>query len=224
MKTVSTGREFYEHTYHYEEDIVVPDVKRIARFFKCINFTRGQKYLDLGCGAGAALKFGEQHGLTCFGFDISARAIKLSRLTTKAETLVADGEMLPYQSEFFDVVTSLGSIEHFSSVERGLEETGRVTREGGQILLVVPNSYWVLNKLQLYKGTEQPQEMLATIGEWARLFKKHGLIVRRVGKDIGPRIFKNYHPLGMLKRALLKITLALPKPLAYQFVFICQKT
>lgn len=223
MKTVSTGREFYESIYHYDEDINVPDAGRIIRFFKDITFRKNDRYLDIGCGAGAALKFCEQNGLTCFGFDISARAIKLSRLATKAETLVADGEILPYQSEFFDVVSSLGSIEHFSSVEKGLEETGRVTREGGQILLVVPNSYWILHKLQLYKGTEQPQEMLATIGQWSRLFKKHGLIVQKVGKDIGPRIFKNRHPLGVLKRALLKITLALPKSFAYQFVFICRK-
>ena len=223
MKTVSTGREFYERVYHYDEDISVPDTRRIIRFFKDINLRNNDKFLDIGCGAGAALRFCEQHGLRCFGFDISARAIKLSRHATKAETLIADGEMLPYQSEFFDVVSSLGSIEHFSSVERGLEETGRVTKEGGQILLVVPNSYWILNRLQLYKGTEQPQEMLATIGEWARLFKKHGLIVRRIGKDIGPRIFKNRHLPGILKRALLKITLAMPKPFAYQFVFVCQK-
>lgn len=223
MEIVSTGREFYERDYHYDEDIVVPDTKRIARFFKGIHLRKNHKFLDIGCGTGAALKFCAQHGLQCFGFDISARAVKLSRLSMKAETLVADGEMLPYPSAFFDVVSSLGSIEHFSKVEQGLKEASRVTKKGEQVLLVVPNSYWILNKLQLYKGTEQPQEMLATIGEWARLFNQYDLMVQKVGKDIGPRILKNHHPLGIIKRSLLKITLALPIVFAYQFIFVCRK-
>ena len=224
IKIVPTGREFYERDYHYDEDVVVPDTKRIARFFKDISFRNTYKLLDIGCGAGAALNYCAQRGLHCFGFDISARAVKLSRLSKigNIDTLVADGERLPYQSAFFDLVSSLGSIEHFSSVERGLKETTRVTKKGGHVLLVVPNSFWILNKLQLYKGTEQPQEMLATIGEWARLFSQYGLMVQKVDKDIGPRILKNRHPLGILKRALLKITLALPKSFAYQFIFFCR--
>ncbi|MGB7055560.1 MAG: class I SAM-dependent methyltransferase [bacterium] len=219
------GREFYERAYHYEEDIIVPDTKRIVRFFKDIHLRKNHKFLDIGCGAGTALSYCAQRGLQCFGFDISARAIKLSRLSKigNIDTLVADGERLPYQSAFFDMVSSLGSIEHFSSVERGLRETTRVTKKGGHVLLVVPNSFWILNKLQLYKGTEQPQEMLATIGEWARLFSQYGLIVQKVGKDIGPRMLKNRHPLGIIKRTLLKITLALPTVFAYQFIFVCRK-
>jgi SAM-dependent methyltransferase len=223
MEIVPTGREFYEQTYHYDEDIAVPDTKRVVHFFKNIRFRKNHKFLDIGCGAGAALRFCAQRGLDCYGFDISARAIQLSRLSMKAQTLVADGERLPYRSAFFDIVSSLGSIEHFSKVEQGLKETSRVTKTGGQVLLVVPNSYWILNKLQLYKGTEQPQEMLATIGEWARLFDHNGLMVQAVGKDIGPRIFKNRQPFGVFKRALLKITLALPTSFAYQFIFICRK-
>jgi hypothetical protein len=50
MESVSTGRDFYEQTYHYEEDITVPDTKRIARFFKDIRFIRDHKFLDIGCG------------------------------------------------------------------------------------------------------------------------------------------------------------------------------
>jgi ubiquinone/menaquinone biosynthesis C-methylase UbiE len=225
METVSTGREFYERNYHYEEDITLPDKKRIARFFENIHFTEDQLYLDIGCGAGAALNFCAQHGVQCHGFDISFRAIKLGRPSTNPDiaTLVANGEKLPYRSSLFDIVSSLGSIEHFSSVERGLQETSRVTRKGGQVLLVVPNSYWLLSKLQLYKGTEQPLEMLATIGQWVRLFNRYGLSVQKIGMDFGPRIMKNHHPLGILKRALLKITIALPKSFAYQFVFVCQK-
>jgi SAM-dependent methyltransferase len=225
INTVPTRREFYERTYHYEEDITAPDTKRIDRFFKGIDIVKTHKFLDIGCGAGAVLNYCARQGLQCFGFDISARAIKLGRVSARANiyTLVADGELLPYRSASFDLVSSLGSIEHFTSVEQGLEETSRVTRKGGQVLLVVPNSFWILNKMQLYKGTEQPQEMLATIGEWARLCTRHNLVVDAVGKDFGPKIFKNRHPLGIIKRTLLKITVGLPISFAYQFILVCRK-
>lgn len=225
MENVPKGREFYECDYHYDEDILVPDTKRITRFFKDIDFRNAHKYLDVGCGAGAALDHCAQRGLDCFGFDLSARAIKMCRLSEKdnIDTLVANGERLPYRSAFFDIVSSLGSIEHFSSVQQGLSEMSRVTKRDGQVLLVVPNSFWILNQLQLYKGTEQPQEMLATIGQWARLFNQHGFSVQGIRKDIGPRILKNHYPLGIIKRALLKITIALPTLFAYQFIFVCRK-
>ncbi len=220
-----TEREFYESEYHYDEDIAVQDKKRIPRFFKNIQFRKAYNILDIGCGAGAALSFCHERGLRCFGFDISQRAIRLSQLKAEAgvTTLVADGERLPFGSQSFDIVSSLGSIEHFSSLHRGLEEINRVTKRGGQVLLVVPNSYWLLNKFRLYKGTEQPQEMLATIGEWARLFRKHRLTVQKIGKDIGPRILKNRKPIGLVKRVLLKTTIALPLSFAYQFIFVCRK-
>jgi ubiquinone/menaquinone biosynthesis C-methylase UbiE len=220
-----TEREFYERKYHYDEDLTVQDKKRISRFFRDIQFKKSYDLLDVGCGAGAALSFCHKRGLRCFGFDISQRAISLNRFKTETEvtTLIADGERLPFGPQRFDIVSSLGSIEHFSSLERGLEEINRVTRRGGQVLLVVPNSYWLLNKLHLYKGTEQPQEVLATMGEWARLFNKHRLAVQKIGKDVGPRVLKNKKPISLLKRLLLKTTIALPLSFAYQFIFVCRK-
>ncbi len=218
-------QEFYESKYHYDEDIAAPDNNRIVRFFKDIHFRKTHAFLDIGCGAGAALSFCHEQGLRCFGFDISHRAISLSRLRAKTgiTTLVANGESLPFGAQSFDIVSSLGSIEHFSSLGRGLEEINRVTKRGGQVLLVVPNSYWMLNKLHLYKGTEQPREMLATIGQWARLFRAYGLTIEKIRKDFGPRVLKNRRPIGLVKRLMLKITIALPLSLAYQFIFSCRK-
>lgn len=219
------AREYYEKEYHYDEDLAVIDEKRIARFFRSVRFITGNRVLDIGCGVGWALQYCFQKGLQCVGFDISERAIRLAKsiLGDNISALVADGEHLPFASSSFDIVSSLGTIEHFSSPTRGLGEISSISKEGSQILLVVPNSYWLLNKTKFYTGTEQPQEMLATIGQWARLFRRHGLIVQSIGKDIGPRVLKNKHPLGILKRAVLKITIALPVSLAYQFVFVCRK-
>lgn len=217
--------DYYEREYHYDEDITAVDKKRIERFFRDIRFIAGNRILDIGCGVGQALRYCAERGLECVGFDISERAIRLAgrSLEEKIPTLVANGEHLPFAPSSFDLVSSLGTIEHFSSPARGLREIAAVTRKGGQVLLVVPNSYGLLNRIRLYAGTEQPQEMLATMGQWARLFRQHRIFVHKVSKDIGPAVFKNRHPLGILKRMLLKITIALPVSFAYQFVFVCRK-
>lgn len=222
---MQTGREFYEQEYHYDEDVVVLDNKRIHHFFKKINFSKVNRYLDIGCGVGWALKYCSNKGIECVGFDIAERPIRLSNkiLSPEVKTLVANGEMLPFSVGYFDLISSLGTIEHFTSPSQGLKEITRVAKKGGQVLLVVPNSYWVLNKLTFYKGTEQPQEMLATLGQWARFFNKHGLKVEMISKDIGPKVLKNLSPLGIIKRLLLKFTLIMPKAFAYQFIFVCKK-
>lgn len=220
-----SAREFYDKEYHYEEDVTVIDQRRVKHFFKEVKFSEVNRYLDIGCGVGWALKYCFNKGIKCVGFDISEKAIYLSRdiLPQRITTLVADGEKLPFKNGTFDLVSSLGTIEHFSSPAKGLEEIKRITKKGGQILLVVPNSYWVLNKVKLYRGTEQPQEMLATMGEWARFIQKHNLDIKEIGKDIGPKILKTKKPTGILKRLFLKFTIALPILFAYQFVFICRR-
>ena len=87
-------REFYEEEYHYDEDVTVIDDKRLDNFFHDIEFCAGGQFLDIGCGVGKALIYCFKRGLSCVGFDISTRAIRLARNIVKSEikTLVADGE------------------------------------------------------------------------------------------------------------------------------------
>ena len=219
------GSEFYEKEFHYEEDIAVLDEKRLRHFFKNVDFSQVTKFLDVGCGVGWALKYCYNKGVKCVGFDIAERAIRLSKkiLDPEIETLIADGENLPFADNNFDLVSSLGTIEHFSSPATGLKEIYRITKMKGLVLLIVPNSYWILNKLMLYKGTEQPQEMLATLGQWARFLQKHKLKAEKVTRDVGPKIMKNKNIVGIIKRLLLKITLIMPLCFAYQFIIICRK-
>ncbi len=219
-------REFYEKEYHYAEDVDTGiDAKRLVLFFKGVRFSDARSYLDIGCGVGWALHYCFKKGLPGVGFDISERACRAAKkiLDPMIQVLVADGEKLPLKSNRFDLAASLGTIEHFPSPARGLDEINRVLTRRGQAVFVVPNSYWVLNKLRLYKGTEQPQEMLATIGEWARFFQRHHFQVVSISRDIGPKVLKNKKPLGMIKRLLLKATLTLPREFAYQFIITCRK-
>lgn len=219
------SRDFYEKEYHYDEDIEILSFRRIHHFFRKIRFSKKQRYLDIGSGVGGALLYCNGRGVSCVGFDISDRAIRLSQniLPPSIRTLVADGEHLPFPGNFFDIVSSLGVLEHFNDPGQGIREIARVLKRDGQALLVVPNSYWIMNRLNVYKGTEQPQEVLATHAQWGRLFRKYGLQPIVVTSDLGPPIFKNTKVTRIIKRLLLKTTLLLPAQWAYQFVFVCRK-
>ncbi|MBN2619943.1 class I SAM-dependent methyltransferase [candidate division WOR-3 bacterium] len=219
------SREFYEKEYHYDEDIEFLDFRRIHYFFKKVRLQPKLMYLDIGSGVGGALTYCNAVGMKCVGFDISDRAIRLSQsiLPPTIRTLVANGEHLPFRDGSFDVISSLGVIEHFSDPEQGAREIHRVLKENGQALLVVPNSYGILHRLKIYTGTEQPQELLATYYQWGHLLYKCGLQTMTVSSDLGPPVFKNTKILGIVKRLLLKFTLLLPTQYAYQFVFVCRK-
>ncbi|MGQ9701994.1 MAG: class I SAM-dependent methyltransferase, partial [bacterium] len=221
---MDSNRFFYEKIYHFDEDINIGlDHRRLKIFFKHVNFNGISRCLDIGCGVGWALHYifstGNVKDGIFVGLDISKKAIYLAKNIMKFDVnlLVGNGENLPFPDNYFDLVFSLGTIEHFSNPDKGLEEIKRVTRRGGKILLVVPNSYWLLNKLSLYKGTEQPLEMLATMEEWARFIQKHNLQVVKINNDIGPKIFKNRKIFGILKRLFLKFTIFMPHTFAYQF-------
>ncbi|HEX7319655.1 MAG TPA: methyltransferase domain-containing protein [bacterium] len=218
--------KFYNEKYHFEEDFHIGiDNKRIAKYFTDIEFKKNQKYLDIGCGVGWSLKYCINKGTIPFGVDISIRSLELTKriLNFNPYLVLADGQSLPFISESFDLVSALGTLEHFDSPKKGLEEINRVIKKNGQVIIVVPNSYGILNKLGLYKGTEQEQEMMATITEWVRYIQHSGFEIHSIKKDIGPRVLKNKNLFGIIKRFLLKITVFLPTAFAYCFIFSIKK-
>jgi len=218
-------RDYYNRVYHFEQDARLLDFKRMENFLSGFKIKPGSKYLDVGCGVGLALAVGKIKGAECYGTDLSFTALTMAKklMSQEVNLVLSEGERLPFKSQKFGYVSVIGSLEHFKNPKAGLEEIRRVCSPGAHVCLVVPNSYGILNKLKLYQGTEQLQEMLATLKEWTKYIERGGFKIIFIESDRGPDIFKDKKPHKILERFLLRFTKCLPLSFAYQFIFICEK-
>lgn len=107
-------------------------------FFDSLLFhsKKAEKILDIGCGDGRMLRILKKSGVRAklFGIDIS-RNVK----TTEFNYKVGDTRKLPYKDNTFDVVYSLGTVEHFKETDKAINEHFRVLRNGGFCIITVPH-------------------------------------------------------------------------------------
>jgi ubiquinone/menaquinone biosynthesis C-methylase UbiE/uncharacterized protein YbaR (Trm112 family) len=100
------------------------------------------QFLEIGCGEGfllAAVRNGEK-----FAVDLSVHALKAAQARTQAQFSVALAERLPFPTEYFDLVTSVGVMEHFLNDQEAMREIHRVLKPGGHYvsLLHVDVTLW----------------------------------------------------------------------------------
>lgn len=219
------SRDYYNRLYHFKQDARLLDFKRMKNFLSGLKIKPGSRYLDIGCGVGGALAVAKAKGAECYGMDISLTALSTAKglVSKEIDLVLGEGEYLPFKDEVFDYVSVIGSLEHFRDPKAGLEEIKRVCLPSARVCLAVPNSYGILNKLGIYRGTNQPQEILATLSEWVRYIKESGYKTISIGSDRGPQILKNKKPHKIVERLLLRFTKCLPLSFAYVFIFICEK-
>ena len=83
-----------------------------------------------------------QQGARVVGIDISKPTIDRARQEFRGAPLraaCADVRALPFQDESFDVIYSMGTIEHFAETKQAIRELLRVLKPGGRAIVGVPN-------------------------------------------------------------------------------------
>jgi SAM-dependent methyltransferase len=98
----------------------------------------GQRVLDLGCGSGAFLRAAADRGARVYGLDASEALIELARARLpEADVRVGDMQFLPYEDDFFDVVTGFNSFFFAADMTAALREAGRVAKPGAPVVIQV---------------------------------------------------------------------------------------
>ncbi len=109
------------------------------------NITKGGKFLDVGCGAGYAMrKAAEEFGCNCFGIDPDPGSHGVGRYDSGSSTglKIVQGfaETLPYPDNEFDVVYCSHVLEHVTNEKKSLEEMKRVLKPGGTLIIGMPTA------------------------------------------------------------------------------------
>ena len=117
------------------------------------------RILDVGCGTGASVvDFKKMFGrnVEVYGVDVIKLQIDLAREKIKkhgvwVEIVWYDGEILPFESNFFDVVYTSDVLGHVKNVRPWLKEINRVLKPGGLLAMFAESKLgkhaWIRNYL-----------------------------------------------------------------------------
>jgi SAM-dependent methyltransferase len=102
----------------------------------------GERFLDVGTGAGGVAIRAARAGASAVGVDIASEAIEQARRAAAEEGVevefdVGDAAALPYQDESFDVVASAFGVNFTRDHARAAEELARVSRAGARLGLTL---------------------------------------------------------------------------------------
>jgi SAM-dependent methyltransferase len=133
------------------------------------------------------LRWAAQQGARPFGIDLSGQILQDARgvlASHRPGLAMADVRAIPFASESFDLVYSMGTIEHFPEYGAAVREIFRVLRPGGTAIIGVPNKadpflrplmVDLLNRAGLYA---YGMEKSFTRGELRRLLESAGFVVQ----------------------------------------------
>jgi len=107
--------------------------------FQRFDLKAGDKILDLGCGRGDFAAAFKQTGLDVYGLDWceSPSPDLFAGIPVRYADVGADP--FPYPNDMFDVVFSKSVIEHVADPTNFLNETRRVLKPGGRIIVMTPD-------------------------------------------------------------------------------------
>jgi arsenite methyltransferase len=142
-----TGRAWAEDLGYPDELAAVPEIAvesfaGVANPWALGRLERGERVLDLGCGAGtdtlvAAQMVGPEGRVT--GIDMTPEMLAKARAAAgelgagNVELVEAEAERLPFPDASFDVVISNGVIDLIPDKDAVFAELERVLRPGGRI-------------------------------------------------------------------------------------------
>jgi ubiquinone/menaquinone biosynthesis C-methylase UbiE len=180
-------QSFYDSVYYKDADVGVKVSKHLRRLARRIGIRPGMRVLDVACGTGAWLMSVSECGGIPSGIDLSEKAIAICRKNMPdGDFHSGPAESLPFTDDRFDIVTCLGSLEHFLDPVEALREMARVASTDAIFIILVPNSGFLTRRLGLYRGTHQTaaKEEVRSLHEWERLFLSAGLEFTKRWKDL----------------------------------------
>ncbi len=129
-------------------------------------YSGGKRALEVGCGRGSLSCYFSDAGFDCNLLDLSPSVLSISKSifkknNLKAQFMVGNANAIKVPNNSFDVVYSIGLLEHFENIEKPLKEQIRVLDNGGMWFGYIVPKYidnvqkdydWINNLLKGYYG------------------------------------------------------------------------
>jgi|SRR5919107_2082152 SAM-dependent methyltransferase len=156
------------------EEEINPQILKILRSV----LFKGSKALEIGCVPAGRLYFLQKHFQTeTYGLDYSLKGLFKS-IKYKNHLVCSDLYYPPFKEESFDLVYSLGVIEHFDVPSKVIGKHLDLVRKDGFILITVPN-YFPLSMTSMlyriarkYKAVKQTHNMkIMDVKNFNKLFE-----------------------------------------------------
>ncbi len=141
--------------------------RRLDKLYKR-HLERGEKkILEIGCARGKQLiYFAKEFGYDVYGVDISEKGVEIAK--NNLETAGIQGTILcqdifqtTLEEKSFDIVYSMGLIEHFENPSDIINVHLRLLKEGGILLISIPNYKKSLSYM-LFKIFGKEKELINT--------------------------------------------------------------
>jgi ubiquinone/menaquinone biosynthesis C-methylase UbiE len=118
----------------------------MTRYDFAAKMSNGKDILEVACGSGTGLDFLSQDATSVVGCDIDQALVDIAASNHldnhKVKVLQCDAQNLPFDDNTFDMVLLYEAIYYLPNVNEFLEETKRVLRPGGEIIIVTVNREW----------------------------------------------------------------------------------
>ena len=121
--------------WHYEEFFTTYfDIDKSFYENKCM--------LDIGCGPRGSLEWAPETAQT-YGLDpLADRYLKMGASSHRMKYFSAYSEKMPFEDDFFDIISSFNSLDHVEDVTNSVKEIKRTLKSGGLFLLIVDVHPW----------------------------------------------------------------------------------
>jgi len=145
LENKARARTFYKYLSKVYDRInpFIWDEEMRGEAIEMLDIQPSDHVLDVGCGTGFATEALLTKTDNVYGLDQSAHQLEKAYAKFGKRGPVrfhrGDAERLPFADDSFDVVWSSGSIEYWPNPVDALEELRRITKPGGQVLVVGPD-------------------------------------------------------------------------------------
>ncbi len=161
----------------------------ISKLDKVINI-KDKKLLDVGSGWGEYVVEAYRKGAIAYGLEPNDDLLEISGLLMNKKGVFKKGfaEKIPFENNFFDIVTCCFVLEHVNKPKKSLQEMIRVLKKNGYLYLVGPNYLYPFEGHYKIRWIPLMPKMLAKI--YLRLIGRNPKFIERINYINSWSLFK----------------------------------